>query len=319
MWEDRNVVGIVDTAREAAATTSAHAQIRLQAVELQAVEDPEPVPGAEVDPWADFAEPALAPVADGTQGRLYLEIRLPEGTPVSASVEVSQAGQRALLKCIAAPSGLVGVDLHVGEYDVKAIGVASGCWGRQRVRVEAGSGPVHIIDLAEPPPWYETGYWSHEDLVALDGAFTTKGSPSDDEAQVRSRDAVTPRTTVVTDELDRRPASSRTDGRKAPARRGDEFVPTHEQVLLFNVRLSRFYLPRQLGGRLETIRAVVDEAIVKSGAAGVDTGIAPRRLADGDVAYARRQWKKAFDAYRAAFLALCRKTPDELVRPPTHC
>jgi hypothetical protein len=74
-----------------------------------------------------------------------------------------------------------------------------------------------------------------------------------------------------------------------------------EKSLLLHDRISHFYLPAAFGGRLELVREIVVEAIVQNQAAGIDVGVAPASLAQGDVHYAAGEWKAAYDEYQQAY------------------
>jgi hypothetical protein len=74
-----------------------------------------------------------------------------------------------------------------------------------------------------------------------------------------------------------------------------------EKSLLLHDRISHFYLPAAFGGRLELVREIVVEAIVQNQAAGIDVGVAPASVAQGDVHYAAGEWKSAYDEYQQAY------------------
>lgn len=74
-----------------------------------------------------------------------------------------------------------------------------------------------------------------------------------------------------------------------------------EQVLSAGLTVGIFELPLTQGGYLETLRAIVSDAISKLQTGGQAVGTATKWLALGDTAYAAKQYKAAYQNYAAAY------------------
>ena len=75
------------------------------------------------------------------------------------------------------------------------------------------------------------------------------------------------------------------------------------EVALANgtVRVVLFFAPASAGGHLETVRAIVADAIQMARQSGVDPTKALRDLANGDLAYAAGHYLNAYDSFRKAY------------------
>ncbi len=67
------------------------------------------------------------------------------------------------------------------------------------------------------------------------------------------------------------------------------------------LRLAIFQLPRSVGGFLEDVREVADGAVAVAAATGADVTRLLAMLAQGDVAFAAGEYRRAFKHYRGAY------------------